>query len=710
MRIADVIGNAAGLRARQDRAQIVAVLGQPADDESVVGQGILRAHATDHLARQHRAVATDHRESSTGKAAAAGPGRVGRPHDRVHRAVEQRERARQAPRASVRGGDRSPQLSISRVVGTVDGRICRGAAQPGELHLIQRKSPQARENRRDFRGVRRGGSDARMHAQLGQPRAGLAQQAQRLFDPSEEAGHAAEAVMRVANAVDRNSHHDAPEGCDGGDAREEGSDLLGVGAIRRDAERAHPAAVVGRDDLGEVVAQQGLAAGEGQVADRPGACRDAADAREVELGVSSDRVPLRHVEAVAAQRVAAVGQELDQVARRTARQQAAEVGEHDREIDRHAAQSARRDVPQRQQAAGDDGGAGCGMERKSRRHAGRAMPARELAHQCARLPARHAQQQQGRGHQLGEHEAGGYEQQADHQCPAPYPFARAPHHRIEAAIAPDELQVVARARDEFAHVIGKAGLPVLDAQLARQPQPVTGRGQPASQVGVFERDTAILAEAAQLEEHSAADRTHRAAEAAGRAAIETAAAHDGFARVEITRETSAARVVVVVAARDCVVTGTASDEADAATQEVAIADARVGIEEHQPLTLCRACAGVARCPRPGAALVAQQAHLRATGEQSCRRVSRSVIDDDEFATAHAVEALRFERVEQAVDGGRGVARGDDYGDLHALDVCMKRVWILGAWACILRAPADVSVSARTFVAHPSQPSPSNEFS
>ncbi|AKU10205.1 hypothetical protein AzCIB_0300 [Azoarcus sp. CIB] len=709
MRVADVIGDAVRLRAAQERAQVVAVLGEPADDEVVVRQSILRTHVADHLAGQHGAIGANHREPPTGEAASAGPGLVGRAHDREHRTVEQREQARQAGRAAVCSGDVGAQSRVRRVIRPLDCRIGRCAAQPGDFKLVQRESPQAGENRRDILRVRRGRRDAGVHPQLRQPLAGLAQQAQRLLDLHEEAGHAAQTVVRGAHPVDRNSHHDAPERRNAGDTRQQNPDFFRVGAIRGDAERAHAGPVIGRDDLGEVVAQQGLPAGEGQVADRSGARRDAADAREVELGVASDRVPLRHVETVAAQRVAAMRQELDQVARRTARHQAAEVGEHDREIDGRAVHAAPRNVPHRQQAAGDDGGAGGGVECKPRQHEAEAVPARKLPRQGARLPACHTQQQQGGDQQAGEHDAAWREEQPEDQRPAPYPFACPAHHWIEAAVAANELQVVARAGHEFAHVIEAARLPVFDTQLTRQPQLVTGQCQPASQVGIFERDTAILTEAAKLEEHGAADRTHGAAKAARRAAIETSATHHGLARVEVTREARAARVLVVVAAGECVVPRMTDAQLHAAPQEFAIADARVGVEEHQPLAMCRARAGVARRPRSGTALVAQHAQPRAACKQLRRPVGRSVVDDDDFAAVYAAEPLSLERIEQSVDEGRSVVRGDDYGNLHALDVCMKRFWIRGAWACILRAPADASLPKRTIAVRPSQPFPGNEF-
>lgn len=286
---------------------------QAADDEIVVVGRDLRPNIADHLARQHGAVRLDHRQPPPGEASATGPGPLRRTHDRKHRAIEQNEQPGQSRRRAVRRCDTGAQARVRRFVYAAEQTVCGLATQAREFQLIEPEALEMRDDRWNRARILRGCRDAGMYAQLRQPLARLAQKPQGALDFRKQPGDATQPIVFAPHAVHGQCHHDPPEWRDIGQAFEQPGELFRIGAVGRHAERTHPGAIVGSDDLREIVAQQRLASSQRKMAQRPDARGQPPDARQVHFGRATDSLPLRHVEAVAAVGVAAMRQELDQI-------------------------------------------------------------------------------------------------------------------------------------------------------------------------------------------------------------------------------------------------------------------------------------------------------------------------------------------------------------------------------------------------------------
>ncbi|BAL22719.1 hypothetical protein AZKH_0373 [Azoarcus sp. KH32C] len=686
MRSPNVFCNPTRPAAAQQCSQIVPVIRETADDEIVELSRVAGTHIADHLARQDGTVRVNHCEAAPRKTVAAGPRLLRRFDDGEHGAVEQSEDLRQSGRRAVCLGKAGSEAIVRGIVDALQRRIRRFSAQTRHLELIESEPFQVGNDSRHGCSIFGGGRNACMDAQLRQPLPRLTQQAQGLLDFREETRHPAEAVVVNADAIHRQGHHDAPEGRDLRQSHKQRLQLLRVGTVRRHADRAHARPVVGGDDFWQVVAQQRLAAGERQVAEHTGALREALDARQVEFGGATDRLALWIVEAVPAVGVAAVGQELDQVAGRAARQQAPEVSQHDRYVDEPTADAARRHVFQRQSSPEDDRCAGRDMEGQPGRHEQQALAACEIPEKAARHPRRQPERKCAERSEPRQRDRGDEQAHAENQRTSAKPLGCAPHHRVEDAVVPDELHVVARPRHQFAHVGQETGLAVLDTQRAGKPSPVSGRVQTASQLGILEHDLGVLAESAEAQEDCASYAAHRSAQDSGSGPIESVRAHRRLAHVQVAREGAAAGIAVVIAARNRVVFRMSLEDGDALAQEIRVAKPRVGIEKKKEIALGRARASVAGRSRTAAVGMMQHAEPRMRSKELRCPVAGAIVDGDEFAARDPVESLRSQGFEQTAHHRRAVMYRDDYREPHTIADCIDSYGFQG-FRPVFYAPA-----------------------
>lgn len=592
-------------------------------------------------------------------------------HDGIHRAIDPRKHPSEAAGGAVRVSHAGTHLCIVGLGHEADRRVSRRSAQAGDLDLVKPQCLEPDDQAGNVVDVGRARGNAGVHAQLGRPSARLDENTERFLHLVEQAGQTAQSVVLRANPVDRHGHHYPSEGREAGQLVCQARQSLGVGPVGRDAERANAGSVISREDLAEILAQQGLPASQGNVARSPRPRSDAADSGKIQFVLAPHCPALGRIETVATVRVAAVRHEVDQISRHLGPTQTAKVAQEHGPFGGAAAHGMRGSVAQSKQPADHDRRAGRDMEEEHGRQDGYSVASLCFAPERPRGPQARRRAGDADRQQQRKHPACGRKQDAQDEHATRQPLPGAAHHRIEDAILAQQRNVVARARHQLAQVVRESRLMVLDPQLAREPEFVPLRSQATTEFRVLERDSGVFAEAAVTQENLAADHADRSAERARRRTIEPPRTHDAFAHVQVAGETPAARVRVTVATRNGSEVRMLAEETHTAAEERRIAKARIRIQEEQKLAARGARSGIARGGRTPWLRVAETNHALVPVQHGLQRIARAIIDDDHLVFADGPGLLRGDRVQQRPDDMGAVAHRNDYGKLHAIDVCMN---------------------------------------
>lgn len=592
-------------------------------------------------------------------------------HDGIHAAIDPSKQPRESECAAVRVGHTGARLRVVGLGHEADRPISGRSAQAGDLDLVEPQCLEPVDQAGNMVDVGRARGNAGVHAQLGRPSARLDENAERFLHLVEQARQTAQPVVLRADTVDRHGHHYPAEGRETGQLACQARQSLRVGPVGRDAERADTGSVVGGEDLAEILAQQGLPASQGNVARCPRPRSDAADSGKIQFLLAPHCPTLGRIETVAAVRVAAVRHEVDQISRHLRPTQTAKVAQEHGPFGGVSAHGMRGSVAQSKQPADHDRRAGRDMEEEHGRQDEGSVAPRCFAPERPRGPQARRRAGDTDKQQLREHPAYGRKQDAQDEHATRQPLPGAAHHRIEDAILAQQRNIVARARHELAQVVRESRLMVLDPQLAREPELVPLRSQATTEFRVLERDPGVFAEATVTQENLAADHADRSAERARRRTIEPRRTHYAFAHVQVAGETPAARVRFTVATRNDIVVRMLAEETHATDEERRIAKARVRIQEEQKLAARGTRPGIARRGRAPWLRVAETKHVLVSVQHGLQRIARAVIDDNYLIFADGPGLLRGDRVQQRPDEVGAVAHRNDYGKLHAIDVCMN---------------------------------------